>query len=244
MARAISPPRSGASRPMPAARGAARSARPAPGPMPGRRASQVAAGDQQFLLGINQRGTQQIGQKITHLGVEIGMFPGPAWLRDDRPESGETLAPEARASSPARWPRPRSRGRLTGRDRPSLAEPGRAATRSVCAGLATVRGSRGRAALPAGTMERMGKKQDQPGIAARHEPFRNCPAAQARLAGPRVDRRRRSVRARGKLRRSARFAAAGRRTRTAPLAVQWLEPPGPGKTDVLGERSAKQNVDR
>src|SRR5208337_26944 len=32
-------------------------------------------------------------------------------------------------------------------------------------GLATVRGSRGRAALPAGTMERMGKKQDQPGIA-------------------------------------------------------------------------------
>ena len=30
----------------------------------------------------------------------------------------------------------------------------------------------------------------------------------------------------------------------AALAVQWLEPPGPGKTDVLGERSAKQNVDR
>ena len=113
-------PWSGASRPMPAARGAARSARPAPGPMPGHlreprccRRPAVPPGHQPAWHPANRLEDHSPRGRDRE-------FPGPAWLRDDRPESGETLAPEARASSPARWPRPRSRGRLTGRDRPHL----------------------------------------------------------------------------------------------------------------------------
>ena len=65
----------GASQLMPAARGAARSARPKPGLTPPHPASQEVGGDQHFLLGIHQSGAQQVGQEITHLGVEIRTFP-------------------------------------------------------------------------------------------------------------------------------------------------------------------------
>ena len=112
-------------------------------------------------------------------------------------------------------------------------------------GLATVRGSRGRAALPAGTMERVGKKQDQPGIADSPRTLPQLPGGpghgwrvhawivEGDLFVPR-----------GKPVAQHDLPPPGDEPVRRALAVQWLEPPGPGKTDVLGERSAKQNVDR